>query len=268
MLYLHIKHTVYFIVKKIKELIKEFLYFSGFFKVIIIELFNFITNKRRVHYNVLLRQILFTGYHALSIITLIGLAIGATIIIQGMKLLENFEQTDLVYNILIIIIVKELGPLLTAFIIIARSGTSISTELGNMVVNHEVEALVSIGIYPIRYLVIPRILGVVISLFCLTIYFNIAGLIGGYLVSAFVQPMSFIDFFTNLLNNLFIKDIFISQIKSLVFGFIIAVISCYHGLKVKYASTEVPIRTIKAVVSSLAWIFIFGALITIISYAL
>lgn len=253
--------------KKVKNNITDFLNFSAFMKLTLFEIFLYFKDKR-VDNRVLLRQILFTGYEALSIITLIGLAIGGTIIIQGMSLLTNFGQTDWVYKIIIIVITKELGPLLTAFIIIARSGTSISTELGNMVVSHEIQALQSIGVNPINYLVVPRVIGVIISLFCLSVYFNISGILGGFLVSNIVQSLSFMDFFSNLLQTLTLKDIVTSQVKSLVFGFIIAIISCYHGLNVQYASTEVPVRTIKAVVSGLKWIFISDIIITIISYSL
>jgi phospholipid/cholesterol/gamma-HCH transport system permease protein len=250
--------------KKIRNYFQNWLNFSGFLKLTILEIYRFFFMRRQVSFMVLMRQILFTGFEALSLINLIGLAIGAIIIVKGVSLLENFGQSELGYILLIMIITTELGPLLTAFIIIARSGTSISTELGNMVVNHEVEALQAIGINPISYLVVPRVLGVVISLFCLSIYFNIAGLLGGYLVSSFVQSLSFVDFFSNLLQKITFRDILVSQLKSLVFGFIIAIISCYHGLSVKYATTEVPWRTIKAVVSSLTWIFISSILITLV----
>lgn len=251
--------------RKIRNYFSELLYFSTFLQVVLTETLLF-WKRKQVTLMVLLRQILFTGFEALSLITLIGLAIGGIIIIQGMSLLENFGQSDLVYRILIIIITKELGPVITAFIIIARSGTAISTELGNMVVNHEVEALNSIGVDPIGYLVVPRVLGVIVSLFCLTIYLNVSGLFGGYLVSTIVHPSSFVDFMKNLSDQMSIGDILLSQFKSLVFGFVIAVIACYQGLKVGFASTEVPQRTIKAVVSSLSWVIIFDILITVISY--
>ncbi len=249
----------------LKKQFGEFLYFCGFLKNIFSELF-LLPQKKIIEFNVISRQVLFTGFEALKIINIIGLTIGAVIIIQGITLLENFGQTTIGYKILIMVITKELGPLLTAFIVLSRSGTSISTELGNMVVNHEVEALVSFGINPIGYLVVPRVIGVVAAIFSLTIYFNIAGLFGGYFVSAMIQPMPFTIFLNNLLQNLTIKDIIVSLTKSLVFGFVISIISCYHGLKVKYASTEVPVRTIKAVVSNLTWIFIFNLIITVISY--
>jgi len=251
--------------REVREQIGEFFYFSGFVKNVFQQIgYMFMSGK--LIGMVLMRQILFTGYQAVKIITWLGLALGAIIIIQGMTLLQNFGQSELVYQILIIIITKELGPLLTAFIIIARSGTAMSTELGNMVVNSEVEALRSIGIDPINYLVVPRMLGVIISLCCLSVYFNMAGLLGGYLVSSVIYPLSFLDFFNNLLMRMKITDLIFNQIKSVVFGAIISIVCCYQGLRVEFASTEVPVRTIKAVVSSLSWMMIFNIIITVISY--
>ncbi|HNZ27574.1 MAG TPA: ABC transporter permease [Spirochaetota bacterium] len=250
-----------------KTKIDRITYFSGFFKLVIVELALF-PKRKQVTATVLIRQILFTGFEALKLVSLIGLTIGGIIIIQGMGLLENFGQSDLVYTILIMVITKELGPIITAIILIARSGTAISTELGNMVVNHEVEALYSFGVNPISYLIIPRILGVMISFFALSIYMNLAGLLGGYLVANIFSPFSFIEFGTKLMQKLTVKDAVVSQIKSLVFGFIIAIISCYQGLSVNYASTEVPQKTIKAVVSSLSWIIIFDILIALIYYSI
>ncbi len=251
--------------KNVRNNIAEFFYFGAFFKATMQQIIYMILSGKMI-FIVLMRQILFTGYQALKIISWLGLALGAIIIIQGMTLLQNFGQSELVYQILIIIVTKELGPLLTAFIIIARSGTAISTELGNMVVNSEVEALISIGINPIGYLVVPRVLGVVISLACLSVYFNFAGLLGGYLVSSLIYPLSFVEFFSNLLNKMRVVDLLFGLLKSIVFGTTIAIICSYQGLQVKFASTEVPVRTITAVVSSLTWMMIFNILITIISY--
>jgi phospholipid/cholesterol/gamma-HCH transport system permease protein len=253
--------------RRARSIVTELILFAAFLKTTMVEIALFFFRKQ-VAFIVLLRQILFTGVEALSLVFMIGLSIGGIIIIQGNSILDNFGQSQLVYRILILIITREVGPVLTAFLIIARSGTAISTELGNMVVSHEVEALDSIGISPVSYLVVPRVLGVIISLFCLSIYFNIAGLFGGFLVANFVQPLSFVDFITNLMSTLTIADIVISQVKSLTFGFLIALIACYQGLKVNFARTEVPIRAIKAVVYSLTWVFIFDIIITIISYSM
>lgn len=253
------------IISILKDKLNNFLYFCGFLKIVLKELFSFWL-KKDVTLKVLVRQILFTGYEALGIITLIGLSLGAIIIIYGFSLLSNFGQTDLVYTILIIIITKELGPIITAFMLIARSGTAITTELGNMVVNHEVEALTSIGVNPISYLIVPRILGVIISFFGLLIYLNIAGILGGYLVATIISPLSFVDFMSNFFQKLKIVDIISSILKSFLFGFVISLMPCYHGLRVEYATTEVPQRTIKSVVSSFSLVIVMNIAIAVITY--
>ncbi len=254
-------------IERLKSSLSEFFYFLGFIKVSIQEMFLF-ASRKEVSLVVLIRQILFTGFESLKLITLLGLAIGAIIIIQGISLLQNFGQSDLIYTILVIIITKELGPVITAFIIISRSGTAISTELGNMVVNHEVEALSAVGINPIGYLVVPRIFGVVISLFALNLYLNVSGLIGGYIVASFVTPLSFVDFITKLSTKMKVMDVIMGQIKTIVFGFSIGIISCYNGLSVNYASTEVPQRTIKSVVTSLSWVIIFDVMLAFFTYSI
>lgn len=222
--------------------------------------------QKQVGYLVLLRQILFTGYEALSLIALISAIIGGLIILEGNSILSTFGQSDLLYVILVSVIVRELSCLLTAFIIIARSGTAIATELGNMVLNHEIDALLSIGISPISYLVIPRTIGVVVALLVLSIYFNISGLLGGWMVSYWFNPIDFNLFFSKLLNELTIKDIMSNVIKSILFGIAIAVISSYQGLQVSVATTEVPQRTIKAVVHSLSWIVIIDVAVATAFY--
>lgn len=222
--------------------------------------------ERQVAGIVLVRQILFTGFEALRLVVLIGISIGFIIILEGHLILGTFGQSQLVYTILVSVIVRELASLLTAIIIIARSGTAISTELGNMVLNHEVEALQSIGISPISYLVIPRVFGVVVSLVTLSIYFNIAGLFAGWLISTVFYPIGFEEYITGLLNELSVMDIILSILKAGIFGVVIGLIACFNGLKVLFASTEVPQRMIKTVVQSLSWVIIIDIFLTTIFY--
>lgn len=243
---------------------REFLQFFG---ESIRQMFLF-SRQSQVASLVLMRQILFTGYEALTLISLIAAAIGGIIIIEGHLMLGDFGSGQLLYVILVTVIVRELSSLLVAFIIIARSGTAISTELGNMVVNHEIEALQSIGISPISYLVVPRVFGVVAAMFTLTIYFTVAGLLGGWAVSYFFFPIGIEDFFSRLLNELAVIDIFSSFTKSIVFGFTVGTISCYQGMKVAFATTEVPQRTIKSVVQSLTWVILLDIILTMVFYVI
>jgi len=153
-------------------------------------------------------------------------------------------------------------------LIVARSGTAISTELGNMKVNQEIELIDSIGISPISYLVVPRMVGVTVACVVLSIYFNLAAFLGGWWVASFVRPIPFSEFSNMLLKTLSIQDIIQSIIKSLVFGILISLISAYQGLKVDKAITEVPQRTIKAVVYCISTIIITDISITLVFFIL
>ena len=245
--------------------VSDWAYAAGFFFLVIKEAVLFI-RRRQVAFRVLVMQILFTGFEALAITGLIALALGAVIIVQGINLLPQFGQGQLIYTILITVITRELGPLLTAFIITARSGTAIATELGNMVISNEIEAYISVGINPISYLVVPRFLGVTISLLILNIYFNIFGLVGSYFLTQLVQPIQFVEYFGNLLGQIRLADITSSVVKSLVFGAIISTVATFNGFAVQQASTEIPQKVIKAVGQGFMLIIVADALITMIYY--
>ena len=244
---------------------RDYAYALGFFFQALKETILFVRRKQ-VAFKVLLLQILFTGVEALSIVSLIALSIGAVIIVEGGSILPRFGQTSLLYTILIVVITRELGPILTAFVIIARSGTAIATELGNMVVSHEIEAYISVGINPISYLVVPRILGVTISVMALTIYFNFFGLFGSFLVAQLIQPVPFLEYFRSLLRTIQLRDILSMVLKSFVFGVIISVVATFQGFKVSASVTEIPRAAIKAVGQGFVLCFLADALITLIYY--
>ncbi len=181
-------------------------------------------------------------------------------------MLPGFSQSKIFYTILVSVVVRELAYILTALIIIARSGTAISTELGNMVINDEIDALQSFGISPINYLIVPRVLGLIISMITLSIFFNAFSMFGAWFLSSVFYSLDIQTFTYALFSELTIRDIIASLVKSSIFGFTIALVSSFEGLKVVFASTEVPQRTIKAVVWSLTLIIIFDILITISFY--
>jgi phospholipid/cholesterol/gamma-HCH transport system permease protein len=241
-------------------------YALGFFARVVRQTLLFFPRRRQVAFKVLVLQILFTGVEAIGIVSLIALAIGAVIIVEGNTLLPRFGQSNLLYQILIVVITRELGPVLTAFVIIARSGTAIATELGNMVVSHEIEAYVSVGIDPIAHLAVPRVLGVTIAMVALTVYFNFFGLVGSYLVSQLVQATPLAEYFRNLLLTLQGRDVLSMLLKGTVFGLIVGVVATFQGFKVKVAVTEIPRAAIKAVGQSFVLVFVADAIITLITY--
>jgi phospholipid/cholesterol/gamma-HCH transport system permease protein len=242
-------------------------YNFGFFTRILKGTGHFIF-KGRISFKILIMQILFTFVEALSIGILLAVGIGAAVNIIGIPLLSGFSQEKLIYPLLITMITRELGPLFTAFIIIARSGTAIATEVAGMVVSHEIEAYISVGIDPIEHLGVPRFLGVTISVFLLNIYFSLFGLAGSFVVYYFITANAIpaAVYFDNLLQVLLLKDILISIIKSIAFGMIISTVALYHGFAVERASTEIPVAGLRAVGSSFGWCILVDIVLSAVYY--
>ncbi|MCL1958045.1 MAG: ABC transporter permease [Spirochaetes bacterium] len=245
--------------------LKNLFYNLGFFAKTLAGVGSFIRNST-TSYKILIMQILFTFVYALGISTLLAVAIGAAVNIIGVPYLSMISQDNLIYTLLILIITRELGPLLTAFIVIARSATAIATEIAGMVISHEVEAYISVGVDPIEHLAVPRFLGVTISLVLLNIYFSVFGLAGSYLIAQFFNKMSMEHYFTSLLQNLNIRDILLSLIKSISFGAIISIGAVIQGFSVERASTEVPVAGLKAVSSAFALCIVVNVFLSMLFY--
>jgi phospholipid/cholesterol/gamma-HCH transport system permease protein len=240
-------------------------YNLGFFAQVLKGVGSFV-HRGQASYKILIMQILFTFVDALGISTLLALGIGGAVNIIGIPFLSQFAQEKYIYSMLIIVITRELGPLLTAFIVIARSATAIATEMAGMVISHEIEAYISVGVNPIEHLAVPRFLGVTVSLFLLNIFFSIAGLAGSFAVAQMFIPMPASVYFTNLLENLTLSDIIISIIKSISFGMIIAVVAVSHGFGVERATTEVPVAGLKAVGSAFGYCIILDVILAAVYY--
>jgi len=240
-------------------------YALGYSARLVIESARFFT-RGKVGFRVLVMQILFTGFEALPVVGVIALAIGVAINLIGSSVLSGFGQGQLAYTLLVIVVTKELGPLLTAFVVAARSGTAIATELGGMAVSHELEAYVAVGADPIAYLAAPRFLGVTISIVVLDIYFNIFGILGSFLVLQLIHPVGLVEYWSRLIETLKPSDLVWGSLKSLVFGSLIALVSTYRGFSVARATTEVPVAGIRAVGSSFVLVILADALITVVAY--
>jgi len=239
------------------------LYAAGFTFVLLRESFNLL-RKRRIALPILRMQVYFTGVEALPILALISLGIGAAVMIQGVSLLPQFGRGELAYKILILVITRELGPLLTALIIAARSGSAITTELGNMVVDHEIEAYMAVGIDPIYFIAAPRLLGVAVAMVFLNLYFNLCGLFGGCWIASLIHGVPVTEHLGNLVLVMTADDMISSLLKSFVFGLILATVSTYYGFKVSRAVTEVPQKTIQSLGVSMALCILASTVITVL----
>ena len=226
----------------------------------------YFVSHSQASFKILVMQILFTFVHAMGISTLLAVAIGAAVNIIGVPMLTMLNQQQLIYTLLIMFITRELGPLLTAFIVIARSATAIATEIAGMVISHEVEAYISIGVDPIEHIAVPRFLGVTFSLVLLNIYFSIFGLAGSFLVAQLFNSTPIDYYFSNLLQYLSVKDIFLSIVKSIAFGAIISVGAVIEGFSVERASTEVPVAGLRAVSSAFALCIVIDVLLSALYY--
>lgn len=218
--------------------------------------------------NVLARQILFTGYEATGFVSLIALLFGVLAVVQAQIWLAKFGQTDLIGPVLVTVVIRELGPLLTNFVVIARSGTAISTELANMKVNGEVRALDAMGLDPFVYLVMPRVLGVAASTFCLTIVFAAVSLMGGYVCLWLLEwgDLGMGRFFSNVLGAVRQADVMTLLAKSILPGMLTGICCCEEGLGVGHAVTEVPIAAARGVLRSIASLFLLAVVIDIAAY--
>jgi len=217
-------------------------------------------------WEITLRQIYFTGVEALKVITLVSLALGTVVIVESASQMRLLGGTQFLSTILVVVILRELGPLLTAFIVIGRSGTAIAAELGNMIIAHELEAIQAMGINPVYFIVTPRIIGVSIAVVCLTLYFNAVAFVGGFLVSEFILPTDSPVFLKELIVSITITDLVFGILKSVIFGLLIALICTYHGLTVRYSSIEVPQVATRGVVSAILAIIVFNVLLTLLFY--
>ncbi len=209
------------------------------------------------------RQIYFTGVEAWAIVTLFGFLCGTLVITQITSLVGG--DSELTVKILIWTVVREVGPLFAAILIIARSSAAIASELALMKTRNEMVHLERMGISALDYLVVPRIAGVTLAVVALTIYFQVVAVGGGLAVSALYQNVSYFDQIGRFLNTVKIGEFGLVAFKGCMFGIAISTISCYNGMRAQATVTEVPKVAIRAVLQSLLFVFTLDALIAYFS---
>jgi phospholipid/cholesterol/gamma-HCH transport system permease protein len=215
--------------------------------------------KRLVH-SIMLTQVMFTGVQALSLVSAIGLLIGASIIIQTNMMMP--ADGELIGRVLVAVVLRELAPLITAIVVAGRSGTAIATELRNMKVNSEVLALSSLGVDPLRYVVLPRMIGCVVSVVALMIYFSIVSLSAAFAIGIVASGASLSSFQQGVSGSVMPHDLALFFAKGLGLGTIVGWLSCHFGLQVNSSPTEVPQQASRAVVMSLLGCVVYNTALT------
>ena len=177
------------------------------------------------------QEIYRAGVALVPMFCFVALALGFLVVGQTVSALAQVGATGFLGSTMVVVIVREAGPLLTAMLVLARIGTANVIELGTARALGEVEALEALGIDPLHYLVVPRVIGMVAGIFSLTIYLIIGALASGYLF-AFLQDVALTpgDYFKQIAEALSWLDFALLALKTLLFGFSIAIVTCYHGL--------------------------------------
>jgi phospholipid/cholesterol/gamma-HCH transport system permease protein len=223
---------------------------------------------RRLIWPLILQETSRAGLRLLPMFMFLAVALGLLVIGQAVSWLTRVGAIKYLGTIMVIVVVRELGPLLSGLLVLARIGTANVVELGTARALGEVEALEALGIDPVHYLVVPRVIGMAVGVFALTVYLILGSLISGYMW-AFVQdvPLRPGDYFRQLAGSLSGMDFALLALKTSAFGFIIAIVTCYHGLAQPLHLEEVSHATVRAVAQSVIACVLLDALFIVIYLA-
>lgn len=220
-----------------------------------------------VIWQVIRLQIRFTALDALPLAGLTALLLGGITLLQVYGNWASLGAEAFFSRLLAKMVVRELGPLMVGILVISRSGTAIAAEMATMKLSGEIDSLVVLGVNPYSFLLAPRVLGGMVSLFGLLIYFDAVALLGGFGLASLVQNVSFGAFLDALNTSIEMRELWITLVKGLCFGALIPLLSMAAGLRVKRATTEIPQAVTRAAVSSLVVLLLAGTLLSAVFYA-
>ena len=220
---------------------------------------NLARNPSKFPIRALVAQMEQVGVTSLPIIGLMSFLIGVVIAQQGAVQLEQFGAEALTVNLVGRISLRELGVLMTAIMVAGRSGSAFAAQLGTMKLTEEIDAMRTIGIAPTEVLIIPRILACTFMMLLLGFYSSVVAIIGGAVVGQLGLGIPFFTFLSRIQEVVPLHDVWVGLIKAPVFGLIIAMAGCYHGMRVEGNSEEVGKRTTMAVVSAIFAVIVLDA---------
>ena len=223
---------------------------------------------RQVLRPLVFQEVARAGLRLLPMFSFIAAALGLVVIGQTVSWLTRVGAINFLGTVMVVVVVREIGPLVTALLVLARIGTANVIELGTARAMGEVEALEALGIDPVHYLVVPRVIGMALGVFSLTVYLILGALFSGY-VWAFVQdvPLRPGDYVRQLTGALGGLDFALLAVKTFLFGSIIALVTCYHGLAQPLRLNEVSRATVAAVAQCVIACVLIDALFIIIYLA-
>lgn len=205
---------------------------------------------RPIYTRDIIEQLDAIGIGSLTVVILTGTFTGMVLALQSGMTLDQFGGRDVVGRLVSASMVKELGPVLTALMVTGRVGSGIAAELGSMVVTDQISALRALGADPVRKLVLPRVVAGTVMLPLLTVVGDAVGIVGGWIISTMQLRVASSVYWNNVVQGLFMADIWMGLIKPLVFGFVLVSIGCQVGLRTTGGTQGVGRATTRAVVGA------------------
>ena len=221
-------------------------------------------NKRMRHE--VLYQLFLTGIKSLGVITVVAMFTGMILALQTGIELRRFGQEVNIGTAVTVVMMREMGPFMTALIIAASVGSAIAAQLGTMTVSEEIAALEIMSINPVRFLVMPRLVALGIMMPVLTVYTNILGVVGGAIVGFTQLGVSLTAYFDNATQYAQNKDLYVGLFKAFIFGLIITTVSCHQGFSTTEGAVGVGRSTRRTVIISFLTILVVGYMITRLFY--
>jgi len=229
----------------------------------VVVLFRLAVRPWRLRWTALFNQMEQAGLNAMPIVGLISFLIGVVLAYQGADQLARFGAQIFTVNLVAVGVLREMAILLTAIMVAGRSGSAFTAQIGTMTVNEEVDAMRAIGLDPMEVLVVPRVLALVLVMPLLTFFADMMGLLGGAVMATAVLDISFVRFARQLSEAVTMWSFWIGILKAPLFGFIIAVVGCYEGLKVSRSAESVGRQTTRAVVEGVFLVIVLDAVFSI-----
>ncbi|WP_291857005.1 MlaE family lipid ABC transporter permease subunit [Marinilabilia sp.] len=225
-----------------------------------------IFNSKQRRKGEFINQAVSIGVNALPIVASMAFIIGLVLALQSSSQLRNFGANIYIVDLTVIAMMAEMGPLITAILVAGRSGSSIAAEIATMKVTSEIDALKTMGLNPLRFVVVPKIYGSLITLPFLTILASISGIAGGALAAYLYLDITPEIFFNRMPEALYEKDIITSFIKSIVFALIIVITGTFFGFKVEEGAEGVGRSTTSSVVAAITMVIIADSILGLMFY--
>lgn len=261
----HYQDVAVYMGRKAISLWRGMRHFREFVSSIIRSFQSFRYLRFRSIYRIAINQTRFTGVDALPFVFFIALTIGGTVIIQAMTNFPKFGIEGFIGNLLVIIVARELGPLVTSLIVISRSGSAITAEIATQKQNREIQILEIMGIDTKLYIVFPRIMASIVAIFSLIVIFDIVAFIGGYFISRLTVYIPIDIFAQTVIDAFSFEDLLATIIKSVLYGTLVPLICCYYGFQPR-SKFEIPIFVSRAVIRTLVIIFFTNGVISVLFY--